>query len=105
MHDMAGFGSYRNTIWQNYAKNAYKNDNVQLGYHKVFANLTKKMYNSPRLSKFLGYFARNRTAYIRNKMRNKPNSLGSIVLWNTIEGGLYLLGAAISRGWIKKREL
>jgi hypothetical protein len=105
MHDMAGFGSYRNTIWQNYAKNAYKNDNVQLGYHKVFANLTKKMYNSPRLSKFLGYFARNRTAYIRNKMRNKPNSLGSIVLWNTIESGLYLLGAAISRGWIKKREL
>ena len=105
MHDMAGFGSYRNTIWQNYAKNAYKNDNVQLGYHKVFANLTKKMYNSPRLSKFLGYFARNRTAYIRNKMRNKPNSLGSTILWNTIESGLYILGAAISRGWLKKKKL
>ena len=67
--------------------------------------MAKTMYNKPTLAKVLGYFARNRTVYIRNKMRNKPNSLGSIILWNTIEGGLYLLGAAIARGWIKKKKL
>ena len=105
MHEMAGFGSYRNKVWQTYAKQAYRNDNVQLGYHKVFANMAKTMYNKPTLAKVLGYFARNRTVYIRNKMRNKPNSLGSIILWSTIEGGLYLLGAAIARGWIKKKKL
>ena len=105
MHEMAGFGSYRNKLWQTYAKKAYRNDNVQLGYHKVFANMAKTMYNKPTLAKVLGYFARNRTVYIRNKMRNKPNSLGSIILWSTIEGGLYLLGAAIARGWIKKKKL
>ena len=105
MHEMAGFGSYRNKLWQTYAKQAYRNDNVQLGYHKVFANMAKTMYNKPTLAKVLGYFARNRTVYIRNKMRNKPNSLGSIILWNTVEGGLYLLGAAIARGWIKKKKL
>lgn len=105
MHEMAGFGSYRNKLWQTYAKKAYRNDNVQLGYHKVFADMAKTMYNKPTLAKVLGYFARNRTVYIRNKMRNKPNSLGSIILWNTVEGGLYLLGAAIARGWIKKKKL
>ena len=105
MHEMAGFGSYRNKLWQTYAKQTYRNDNVQLGYHKVFANMAKTMYNKPTLAKVLGYFARNRTVYIRNKMRNKPNSLGSIILWNTVEGGLYLLGAAIARGWIKKKKL
>lgn len=105
MHQMAGFGSYRNTLWQAYAKKAYKNDNVQLGYHKLFATAAENMYNSPRLAKVLGYFARNRTVYIRNKMRNKPNSIGSTLLWTTVESGLYVLGAAISRGWIKARKL
>lgn len=105
MHNMAGFGTYRNKLWQAYAAKAYKNDYVQLGYHKIFADLSKKMYNNNTLANVLGYFARNRTVFIRNKIRNKPNSLGSTILWNTIEGSLYLLGAAISRGWIKKKEL
>ena len=58
MHEMAGFGSYRNKVWQTYAKQAYRNDNVQLGYTQSICQYGKNIcIISLLLAKVLGYFA------------------------------------------------
>ena len=104
MYNMAGFGSYRSTLWRTHADVYYSNQRLVNGYHKILRPFVNKMPTNKFVYLVLSYFARNRTVYIRNQMRNKENTLTSKLVWGTIHGMLYGVGYLIEKGFIKKEK-
>ena len=81
MNETYGFGSFRNKIWQKYAKDNLTREHEK-GYHKIFLPLVnyakQKGFTNKIVKKVLEHIAVHRTIDIRQEARGKRHMLGRI---------------------------
>jgi hypothetical protein len=111
LNQMYGFGSFRNVIWMKHnsaPKDSVKYPNsecLELGYHKIFGPLAKKMPDSPLLAKILGRIARVRTDRVRRELKGKPLTLESKIHMLFLRPPAFVIGWLINKGIIKKYDI
>ncbi len=77
MNETYGFGSFRNKIWQKYARDNLTKEH-ETGYHKIFLPLVKSAETNKIVRKILEHIAVHRTIDIRQESRGKTHMLGRI---------------------------
>ena len=77
MNETYGFGSFRNKIWQKYAKDNLTKEHEK-GYHKIFLPLVRLSKTNMVIRKILEHIAVHRTIDIRQEARGKRHLLGRI---------------------------
>ena len=77
MNETYGFGSFRNKIWQKYAKDNLTKEH-EIGYHKIFLPLVRISKTNKIIRKILEHIAVHRTIDIRQESRGKTHMLGRI---------------------------
>ena len=77
MNETYGFGSFRNKIWQKYAKDNLTKEH-ETGYHKIFLPLVRISKTNNIVRKILEHIAVHRTIDIRQESRGKTHMLGRI---------------------------
>ena len=77
MNETYGFGSFRNKIWQKYARDNLTKEH-ETGYHKIFLPLVRISKTNIVVRKILEHIAVHRTMDIRQESRGKIHMLGRI---------------------------
>jgi hypothetical protein len=77
MNETYGFGSFRNKIWQKYAKDNLTKEHEK-GYHKLFLPLVRLSRTNIVIRKILEHIAVHRTIDIRQEARGKTHILGRV---------------------------
>ena len=77
MNETYGFGSFRNKIWQKYARDNLTKEH-ETGYHKIFLPLVRISKTNIVIRKILEHIAVHRTIDIRQESRGKTHMLGRI---------------------------
>ena len=90
MNENYGFGSFRNRIWQKYAKDNLTKEHEK-GYHKIFLPLVKLSKTNIVIKKVLEHIAVHRTIDIRQEARGKVHILGRAYR-KVLEPICYLVG-------------
>ena len=90
MNETYGFGSFRNKIWQKYAKDNLTREHEK-GYHKIFLPLVKLSKTNIIVRKILEHIAVHRTIDIRQEARGKRHILGRVYR-KVLEPICYLVG-------------
>ena len=90
MNETYGFGSFRNKIWQKYAKDNLTREHEK-GYHKLFLPLVKLSKTNIVIRKILEHIAVHRTIDIRQEARGKTHILGRVYR-KVLEPICYLVG-------------
>ena len=90
MNETYGFGSFRNKIWQKYAKDNLTREHEK-GYHKIFLPLVKLSKTNIVIRKILEHIAVHRTIDIRQETRGKTHVLGRVYR-KVLEPICYLVG-------------
>ncbi len=90
MNETYGFGSFRNKIWQKYAKDNLTREHEK-GYHKIFLPLVKLSKTNIVIRKILEHIAVHRTMDIRQESRGKTHILGRVYR-KVLEPICYLVG-------------
>jgi len=90
MNENYGFGSFRNRIWQKYAKDNLTKEHEK-GYHKIFLPLVKLSKTNVVIRKVLEHIAVHRTIDIRQEARGKVHILGRAYR-KVLEPICYLVG-------------
>jgi len=90
MNETYGFGSFRNKIWQKYAKDNLTREHEK-GYHKIFLPLVKLSKTNIIVRKILEHIAVHRTIDIRQESRGKTHILGRVYR-KVLEPICYLVG-------------
>ena len=90
MNETYGFGSFRNKIWQKYAKDNLTREHEK-GYHKIFLPLVKLSRTNIVIRKILEHIAVHRTMDIRQESRGKTHILGRVYR-KVLEPICYLVG-------------
>ena len=95
MNETYGFGSFRNKIWQKYAKDNLTREHEK-GYHKIFLPLVKLSKTNIIVRKILEHIAVHRTIDIRQETRGKRHILGRVYR-KVLEPICYLVGKYAKR--------
>ena len=95
MNETYGFGSFRNKIWQKYAKDNLTREHEK-GYHKIFLPLVTLSKTNIVIRKILEHIAVHRTIDIRQESRGKTHILGRIYR-KILEPICYLVGKYAKR--------
>jgi len=95
MNETYGFGSFRNKIWQKYAKDNLTREHEK-GYHKIFLPLVKLSKTNIVIRKILEHIAVHRTIDIRQEARGKTHILGRVYR-KVLEPICYLVGKYAKR--------
>jgi len=90
MNETYGFGSFRNKIWQKYAKDNLTREHEK-GYHKIFLPLVRLSKTNIIVRKILEHIAVHRTIDIRQEARGKTHILGRVYR-KVLEPICYLVG-------------
>ena len=90
MNETYGFGSFRNKIWQKYAKDNLTREHEK-GYHKIFLPLVRLSKTNIIVRKILEHIAVHRTIDIRQEARGKRHILGRVYR-KVLEPICYLVG-------------
>jgi hypothetical protein len=90
MNENYGFGSFRNRIWQKYAKDNLTKEHEK-GYHAIFLPLVKLSKTNVVIRKVLEHIAVHRTIDIRQEARGKVHILGRVYR-KVLEPICYLVG-------------
>ena len=90
MNETYGFGSFRNKIWQKYAKDNLTREHEK-GYHKIFLPLVRLSKTNIIVRKILEHIAVHRTIDIRQESRGKTHILGRVYR-KVLEPICYLVG-------------
>jgi len=90
MNETYGFGSFRNKIWQKYAKDNLTREHEK-GYHKIFLPLVRLSKTNIVIRKVLEHIAVHRTIDIRQEARGKRHILGRVYR-KVLEPICYLVG-------------
>jgi hypothetical protein len=90
MNETYGFGSFRNKIWQKYAKDNLTREHEK-GYHKIFLPLVRLSKTNIIVRKILEHIAVHRTMDIRQEARGKRHILGRVYR-KVLEPICYLVG-------------
>ena len=77
MNETYGFGSFRNKIWQKYARDNLTKEH-ETGYHKIFLPLVRISKTNIVIRKILEHIAVHRTIDIRQESRGKTHMLGRL---------------------------
>ena len=105
MNQMYGFGSFRNAIWMKYQKSHMRQEEYQLGYHKLFRPLVKKMPTNNIIRVILERIAKSRTINLRKEMRGEKLPLYYKIL-NPVTGSIFFtVGWLIKKNIISKSEI
>jgi hypothetical protein len=95
MNETYGFGSFRNKIWQKYAKDNLTREHEK-GYHKIFLPLVRLSKTNIIVRKILEHIAVHRTIDIRQEARGKTHILGRVYR-KVLEPICYLVGKYAKR--------
>jgi len=105
MNRMYGFGSFRNNIWLHYQNTLQPQEEYELGYHKVFMPLVKRMPTNKLIRKSLEYWAKQRTQSIRKELRGEDIGFKHKLLRKPLEALFFGVGKLIKKGVLKKADI
>ena len=102
MNKMYGLPMYSNKVWMRY--NKYKNlDNAwELGYHKIFLSLVKKMPTNKYIRDILEWLAKNRTHGVKEEMKGNIFTTNTLLIRPILGPIVYITGKLIQKGILKK---
>ena len=102
MNRMYGLPMYSNKVWMRY--NKYKNlDSAwELGYHKIFLSLVKKMPTNKYIRGILEWLAKNRTHGVKEEMKGNIFTTNTLLIRPILGPVVYITGKLIQKGILKK---
>ena len=102
MNRMYGLPMYSNKVWMRY--NKYKNlDSAwELGYHKIFLSLVKKMPTNKYIRGILEWLAKNRTYGVKEEMKGNIFTTNTLLIRPILGPVVYITGKLIQKGILKK---
>ena len=102
MNKMYGLPMYSNKVWMRY--NKYKNlDSAwELGYHKIFLSLVKKMPTNKYIRGILEWLAKNRTHGVKEEMKGNIFTTNTLLIRPILGPVVYITGKLIQKGILKK---
>lgn len=109
LNNMYGFGSFRNKIWLEYdAKIGSKQpdaDLLELGYHKLFMPMARRMPKHPLLARILRRIVTVRSARCRNELRGQPITFEQKAYKLLFETPCKAAGWLIKKGFLKPEKV
>ena len=105
MNQMYGFGSFRNSIWMKYQKSHMRQEEYQLGYHKLFGPLVKRMPTNNIIRVILERTAKRRTINLRKEMRGQKLPLYFYCMKYTIRPLFFAVGWLVKKKILSKSEI
>jgi hypothetical protein len=105
MNKMYGLPMYSNKVWMRY--NKYKNlDSAwELGYHKIFLSLVKRMPTNKYIRIILEWLAKNRTHGVKEEMRGNIFTTNTLLIRPILGPIVYLTGKLVQKGYLKKVDV
>jgi len=100
-----GLPMYTNKVWLAYNRKHNLDGAWELGYHKLFYPLVKRMNNNRLIHNFLIWFAKTRTHGVKEHMRGNKFTVRTLFLKPVLGSIVYLTGKAIQAGLLKKVEV
>ena len=100
MNSMYGFGGFRNAIWMKYARERIKDEEYELGYHKLIMPLVRRMETNKFIRTIVEFNARQRTFNLRREMRGQKTTLYYRIVEKKI-----IFPAFFAVGWLVKKNI
>jgi len=100
-----GLPMYTNKVWLAYNRKHNLDGAWELGYHKLFYPLVKRMNTNRLIHNFLIWFAKTRTHGVKEHMRGNKFTVRTLFLKPVLGSIVYLTGKAIQAGLLKKVEV
>jgi hypothetical protein len=105
MNQMYGFGGFRNAVWLRYQKSNMMREEYELGYHKLFMPLVKKMPSNNYIRLFLERVAKNRTINLRKEMRGQKTDIEYRVFKYAIRPIFFAVGWLVKKKILSKTDI
>jgi len=105
MNKMYGLPMYSNRVWMRYNKYKKLDNAWELGYHKIFLSLVKKMPTNKYIRKSLEWFANTRTHGLKEEMKGNIFTVNTLVLRPLFSPIVYITGKLVQKGILKKANV
>jgi len=100
-----GLPMYTNKVWLAYNRKHNLDGAWELGYHKLFYPLVKRMNTNRLIHNFLIWFAKTRTHGVKEHMKGNKFTVRTLFLKPVLGSIVYLTGKAIQAGLLKKVDV
>jgi hypothetical protein len=105
MNKMYGLPMYSNRVWMRYNKYKKLDSAWELGYHKIFLSLVKKMPTNKYIRKSLEWFANTRTHGLKEEMKGNMFTVNTLILRPLFSPIVYVIGKLVQKGILKKADV
>ena len=105
MNKMYGLPMYSNRVWMRYNKYKKLDSAWELGYHKIFLSLVKKMPTNKYIRKSLEWFANTRTYGLKEEMKGNMFTVNTLILRPLFSPIVYITGKLVQKGILKKADV
>jgi len=105
MNKMYGLPMYSNRVWMRYNKYKKLDNAWELGYHKIFLSLVKKMPTNKYIRKSLEWFANTRTHGLKEEMKGNMFTVNTLILRPLFSPIVYITGKLVQKGILKKADV
>jgi len=105
MNKMYGLPMYSNRVWMRYNKYKKLDSAWELGYHKIFLSLVKKMPTNKYIRKSLEWFANTRTHGLKEEMKGNMFTVNTLILRPLFSPIVYITGKLVQKGILKKADV
>jgi len=105
MNHLYGFNLKQNALWLRYAKTKQLDPAYQLGYHKIFTPLVRKMPTNKSIAFALSWLATQRTNSIKKELKGSKVTLYKSIVRPTLGSLCYVTGKLIQKGILKPAKL
>jgi len=105
MNKMYGLPMYSNRVWMRYNKYKKLDSAWELGYHKIFLSLVKKMPTNKYIRKSLEWFANTRTYGLKEEMKGNMFTVNTLILRPLFSPIVYITGKLVQKGILKRADV
>ena len=105
MNKMYGLPMYSNRVWMRYNKYKKLDNAWELGYHKIFLSLVKKMPTNKYIRKSLEWFANTRTHGLKEEMKGNMFTVNALILRPLFSPIVYITGKLVQKGILKRADV
>jgi hypothetical protein len=105
MNHLYGFNLKQNALWLRYAKVKQLDPAYQIGYHKIFTPLVRKMPTNKTIAFALSWLAKQRTNSIKKELKGAKITLYKSIVRPTLGTVCFVTGKLVQKGILKPAKL
>ena len=105
MNHIYGFNLKQNALWLRYAKVKQLDPAYQIGYHKIFTPLVRKMPTNKTIAFALSWLAKQRTNSIKKELKGAKITLYKSIVRPTLGTVCFITGKLVQKGILKPAKL